>query len=131
MWKWRMPVVVGVVAAAAAIAVGLHEPASNDEAAVVTMGDAAFAPASVRISAGSSVTWRNRSQLVHTVTADPARVQNRRNVSLPAGAEPFHSGNIAAGASYTRRFTVPGTYRYVCVPHEAARMIGTVVVTAD
>lgn len=131
MSKLRMIAAVCVVAGAAAVGIGLYQPAPDADAAVVTMGDVAFSPGTVRISTGESVTWQNRSQLAHTVTADPARVANRSNVSLPAGAATFHSGDIAPGRSYTRRFTEPGTYRYVCVPHEGARMFGTVIVASD
>ena len=47
---------------------------------------------------------------------------------VPVGAEPFDSGNIDAGGSYSYTFNVPGTYQYVCLPHELAGMIGVVVV---
>ena len=64
----------------------------------------------------------------HTVTADPRRVRNPRNVILPEGVQPFDSGSIGGGRSYSLRFTRPGTYRVVCLPHEGAGMIGTVIV---
>ncbi|WP_162622742.1 plastocyanin/azurin family copper-binding protein [Salinisphaera orenii] len=35
---------------------------------------------------------------------------------------------MAPGADYAHRFTEPGTYRYFCIPHEAAGTVGTVVV---
>lgn len=81
-------------------------------AAVVTMGDASFQPATVTVKAGQSVTWKNGSKLTHTATGSG-----------------FDSGNIAPGQSWTNTFTKAGTYPYVCVPHQAAGMKGTVVVT--
>ena len=45
---------------------------------------------------------------------------------LPERAEPFDSGSIDPGASFERRFTVPGTYKYFCKPHEGAKMYGWV-----
>lgn len=101
-------------------------PAGVD--ATVTMGMSSFDPASVRIRSGQTVQWRNTSPMVHTVTADPARAANPANVQLPPGAATFHSGRIPAGAVWSYRFMAPGTYRYVCLPHERAGMIGTVVV---
>ena len=103
-------------------------PATVDQ--TVTMGFTRFSPAAIRIRAGQTVQWRNTSPIGHTVTADPRLARNPANVQLPEGAQPFHSGNIAAGQVWQRTFDLPGTYRYVCLPHEQQGMIGTVVVEA-
>lgn len=87
-----------------------------------------YVPAQLTIKVGETVTWRNRSTIDHTVTGDPAKVLNRANVRLPAGAAPWDSGAIAAGTSWSRRFDVPGEYRYCCLPHELAGMVGTLLV---
>jgi plastocyanin len=42
---------------------------------------------------------------------------------------PFDSGNIEEDGSFSHTFTVKGTYKYVCVMHEAMGMVGTVIVT--
>jgi plastocyanin len=98
-------------------------------AAVVDMTDSLkFEPRTVEIKQGSTVLWKNASNLVHTVTADPELANNKSNVQLPQGAETFHSGDIAPGEEYRHTFNVPGRYRYFCVPHEAAGMIGEVIV---
>jgi len=87
-----------------------------------------FQPAEVRIRAGQTVEWRNKGFFVHTVTFDPSKAADPSRVSLPAGVEPFDSGNVEGGKSWKHTFTTPGTYRYVCVPHEGHGMSGTVVV---
>ncbi|HSK18293.1 MAG TPA: plastocyanin/azurin family copper-binding protein [Longimicrobiales bacterium] len=87
-----------------------------------------FAPAAAQARVGQTVVWENESSMAHTVTADPALAGNPASVSLPAGAAPFASPLIGAGASFSHTFTVPGTYRYFCQPHEGAGMIGTIVV---
>lgn len=98
-------------------------------AAEVTMTDRLlFAPDTVTIEAGSAVRWTNTSVLPHTVTADPAKAADAGNVQLPAGARPFDSGDMATGDAFVHTFTVPGTYRYVCIPHELAAMVGVVIV---
>ena len=98
-------------------------------AAEVTMTDRLlFAPDTVVIRAGSAVRWTNASVLPHTVTADPAKAARAGNVQLPAGAKTFDSGDMPQGAVFVHTFTVPGTYRYVCIPHELAAMVGVVVV---
>ncbi len=72
--------------------------------------------------------WRNTSALPHTVTADPSKVVRPENVILPEGAAAFDSGNMDPGATFSHTFTTAGTYRYVCIPHELANMIGVVIV---
>jgi plastocyanin len=60
---------------------------------------------------------------VNSIAANP------KDALLPKGAKPFNSGFLKAGQVYRHRFTVPGTYRYFCLLHEAAGMVGTVVVS--
>ena len=51
-----------------------------------------------------------------------------KDVSLPAVGEPFDSGKIKPGGSDSHAFTVPGTYKYVCLPHEDMGMLGQIIV---
>lgn len=62
----------------------------------------AFAPATITIDVGTTVTWRNSDQVVHTVTA--------KNGS-------FNSGNIRPGQTWSRTFTRAGRFEYLCTPH--------------
>jgi plastocyanin len=98
------------------------------EAAVTMTDKVIFEPQTVTVKAGQTVAWKNTSRLVHTVTADPAKAATPSHVQLPDGAETFDSGAIRPGETYRRTFTVPGTYRYFCIPHEAAGMVGEIVV---
>lgn len=103
---------------------------ATDVAAEVGMtNQLTFTPGTVRIQVGETVRWRNSSDIMHTVTADPARASDPGSVSLPEGADAFHSGNLAPGGTFERTFSQPGTYQYFCVPHEAAGMVGRVMVT--
>ena len=87
-----------------------------------------FAPTEITIKAGDTVEWRNIGSVRHTVTADPGRLPGSNNIELPAGAETFDSGWVKGGQVFRYTFSEPGVYRYVCLPHEGARMIGTVIV---
>ncbi len=87
-----------------------------------------FVPTQITIKAGDTVEWRNIGSIRHTVTADPRRAPSSRNVELPDGAEAFDSGLMMGGQSFRHTFSEPGVYRYVCLPHERARMLGTVIV---
>jgi plastocyanin len=81
--------------------------------AAVSIRDFAFSPRTVEVRVGDRVTWTNRDAVEHTATA--------RNGS-------FDTGLLGEGESASIRFTVAGTYRYICTPHPS--MTGTVVVLA-
>ncbi len=96
---------------------------------VVEMNDKLrFVPTQITIKAGDTVEWRNIGSIPHTVTADPRRASSSTNVELPDGAEAFDSGLVTGGQWFRYTFSEPGVYRYVCLPHEPARMLGTVIV---
>jgi plastocyanin len=86
-------------------------PAAGTES--VGVRDFVFAPVSLAIPVGTEVTFSNTGAAPHTVTED-------------SGA--FDSGLIAAGASWSRRFEVAGTFPYVCSFHP--EMTGEIVVGA-
>jgi plastocyanin len=97
--------------------------------ALVTMSGFSFVPNHITITAGQTVEWNNTAAIeTHTVTADPKLAQNSKSVTLPPDAEPFNSGDLKAAAVFRHTFTVPGVYRYFCIPHEKMGMIGEVEV---
>ena len=109
-----------------------YQDPGPDVAAAVDMTPAlTFEPAAITVRVGDKVAWRNRTLLTHTVTADPRIGADPAHVTLPEGAEPFNSAAITAGQVFRYTFTVPGTYRYICLPHEGQGMFGTVVVEPE
>jgi len=88
-----------------------------------------FVPGAVNIKSGDTVHWTNVYSTTHTVTFDPAKAATAANAALPDGVAPFDSGNIEEDGSFSHTFTVKGTYKYVCIYHEAMGMIGTVIVS--
>jgi len=105
-----------------------YAPARDSAAQVVEITSTlSFYPSEVHILAGQTVEWRNRSLFSHTVTDDPAKASDPADSSLPPGALPF-SAEVGPGETYHYTFTVPGTYRYFCEPHEGLDMLGRVVV---
>lgn len=105
-------------------ATGLDEPVVE----ISATNQNRFQAPTVTVRVGESVRWRNTGGVFHTVTFDPGRADDPANVELPGGVQPFNS-ELGAGMSFSRRFTVAGTYRYICEPHEALGMVGTVIVT--
>lgn len=87
-----------------------------------------FTPHTVTIHKGDTVVWKNGSLLTHTVTDVPKLAVKQGDATLPKGAKPFNSGYLNPGQSFSHTFTVPGTYHYFCIPHEAVGMLGVVIV---
>ena len=84
-------------------------PAAGD---AVTIANFAFAPASLTVKVGSTVTWTNKDSATHTVAWDD-------------GSQ--GSGSLTAdGAPYTQTFATAGTFAYHCSIHSS--MKGTIVV---
>ncbi len=104
-----------------------YGPASDAAAVVEMTNGLAFQPDAVRIEASETVEWRNRSLFTHTVTDDPARAKDAADAQLPESAPSF-SARVGPGEVYRHMFTVPGTYRYFCIPHEGRGMHGQVIV---
>lgn len=93
-----------------------------------SIAPAVFSPAHFVIHEGDTVEFVNHTRGRHTVTGDPSLAKNPNNVVLPAGADPFNSGTLDAGETFTHTFDVAGEYRYICLPHEAMGMAGSFTV---
>lgn len=111
----------------------MHAGASNarQDGNVVTvrMEGKKFVPEQITIKPGDTIEWVNEANgRKHQITTDPQQAMDANNVSIPKDAKPFDSGTVKAGESYRYKFTVPGTYRYSCPPHEMSGMVGTIVV---
>lgn len=79
----------------------------------VYMKNSTFSPPLMTLTAGKPVAWINDDNLTHTVTADDGS---------------FDSGDLQPGATFTRTFSVPGTFPYHCKYHKG--MTGTVITGA-
>lgn len=90
-----------------------------------------FTPNRIQVRLGDTVEFTNHSMGRHTVTADPSLAKDPTHVMLPNGAEPFNSGILAPGKSFSHTFTVAGVYQYVCLPHELHGMMGQVEVLTN
>lgn len=85
-----------------------------------------FDPIGLYLQPGQTVRWRCVAN-VHTTTAyHPAN--DHHSLRIPEDAEPWDSGYLQPGATFKHKFTVPGVYDYYCTPHEAAGMVGRIIV---
>lgn len=78
-----------------------------------------FTPAILRVGQGDSVTF---------VPTDKGHNSASKRGMIPEGATPW---NGAVDEVLTVRFTVPGIYGYLCLPHYEMGMVGLIVVGGD
>ncbi len=109
----------------------LAKPTAALPNGAVHMSDMGFIPATITVHAGDKVVWTNSSQVFHNVVDDASKAVSPIDVSLPSGGRPFDSGLLPPGQTYSRVFTAPGIYHYVCTLHESNGMKGVVVVKAS
>lgn len=124
---------VGMLPAARALGQGeipepLPTPVPETDIVTVNIVGITFSPQLLTIKAGQTVRWVNTTSFAHTVTTDSTLARNPANASVPEGVTPWHSGNIAAGESFSIQLTVPGEYKYFCKPHELMGHVGTIIV---
>jgi plastocyanin len=86
-----------------------------------------FDPIGLYLEPGATVRWVTREN-VHTTTAyHPGN--DHHSLRIPEGAVPWNSGFLVnAGDHFDVTLSVPGVYDYYCMPHEAAGMVGRIVV---
>ena len=89
-----------------------------------TKSKLAFAPSTVTINAGDTVTWTLAHAKPHNIVFDPEAVPD--GVSAEALSHKTYMN--AKGESVSTTFDIPGTYSYYCLPHKSAGMKGTVIV---
>lgn len=118
--SWRLTLVAGLFAAAAAVAVPAL--AKNADVSIV---DTSFQPATITVVAGDTVTWTTTQSIgqQHSVTSGKP--------GDPDAGKVFDSGLHLQdnGQSFQFTFTTPGTYDYFCQVHPTL-MTGQIVVTA-
>lgn len=133
---------IGTATTVAAVAVtGCIGSGSSDGEFDIDMSSNAFLPEEYIANAGDTVVWKNTNSRAHSVTAYGS--------GIPDGATYFATGEfesekaarkswknqsghtggrIFGGETYEHTFEQPGEYDYFCIPHEAAGMVGTVIV---
>jgi plastocyanin len=84
---------------------------SQKRLAVIRIESFMFDPQLLAVAAGTTVTWTNFDEEVHTVRSDKGL---------------FKSGGLDTGQQFSYRFDVPGTYHFTCSLHP--QMIGTIIV---
>lgn len=105
---------VRAVASAAAILMAAASFPAHAADTKVKIDNFSFAPESVTVKAGTTITWINEDDIPHTVASS---------------TKLFKSKALDTDDTYAFRFTTPGVYQYFCSLHP--HMTGTIVVEAD
>jgi len=105
---WALPALLALWTIAAS-ATAPADPVVH--AATIEIKGFAYAPRTITIAVGTTVTWRNLDPEPHTVRS---------------GDELVRSGALDQDETYSVRFDKPGTYHYGCSIHP--QMSGTITV---
>src|SRR5438270_5383763 len=96
------------------------EPQSDSHTTSVDVKEGCMLPTVVRVDAGSTITWTNRDEALHTVTGTDVR-------SGRPGAGSWGSlEELSQNQTFSHTFNDAGVYPYYCMLHPG--MIGAVVV---
>jgi len=76
--------------------------------AAVSIENMSFVPATITVSAGTTITWTNNDSVAHTVTSDSGLFDSS---SISA------SGYYSSGGTFSHTFQTKGTYLYHCSIH--------------
>jgi plastocyanin len=87
-------------------------PAPAAAKVAATVVDNRFQPTALTIAVGSTVTWTNNGNNIHTLTSNDL----------------FDSGGLLGGQSFSYTFDKAGTFRLICRQHGLNGMAGQVVV---
>ena len=85
-----------------------------------------FDPVGLFIQPGRTVRFHCEANY-HTTTAyHPANAEH--SLRIPEAARPWSSDVMQPGDDFEVTLTVPGVYDFFCAPHEAAGMVGRLIV---
>jgi plastocyanin len=115
----RTGLVLGAVAVTALLAAALPELTAAGEAVVAAAASPAtvkidnftFAPATLTVTAGTTVTWKNEDD-------SPHRIGDKNGT--------FKSAALDTDDTFSHTFAAPGEYPYICTIHPY--MIGKIIV---
>jgi plastocyanin len=101
--------VVGLVLGAGVLLAAPADPSST-----ISIDNFTFAPATLTVKAGGTVTWVNKDDIPHAI-ASPTNAFAK-------------SKALDTDDTFSFTFTAPGTYKYFCYLHP--HMVGSIVVEA-
>ena len=117
----------GAVSAAAFALLPILSACEGDDRGVVTITALSeFSPATINVRVGDTVTWKNRSTGIHSVTTSST---GQVSHTADKQAEALDSGDLLPGRSWSYRFRAPGRYLYFDSHGLQASTVGVVQVS--
>jgi len=118
MLHWKITAGLTALGLGVALAAAIPEALPAGEAAAATsaairIDNFSFAPPTLVVAPGTTVTWTNADDSPHTVREKDGK---------------FKSAALDTDDTFSQTFTAPGEYEYFCSIHP--RMVGKVVVKA-
>jgi plastocyanin len=110
----RIPLLLGAVGVASLLAATLPELTATGAAAgpaTINIDNFAFTPATLTVTAGTTVTWKNEDD-------SPHRIGDKDGT--------FKSAALDTDDSFSHTFATPGEYPYICTIHPY--MVGKIIV---
>jgi plastocyanin len=115
----RIALLLGAIGVASLLAAALPELTATGAAAVtaaaspaaIDIDNFAFTPATLTVSAGTTVTWKNEDD-------SPHRIGDKDGT--------FKSAALDTDDSFSHTFAAPGEYPYICTIHPY--MVGKIIV---
>ncbi|SEQ82052.1 DUF5059 domain-containing protein [Natrinema salaciae] len=113
------------------------EGVPEDADHVVDMTAVAFEPAELTVETGDTIAWKHVGGEPHSVTAVEDGIPDGAAYWASGGFESESSaregwengtGAVQSGQSYVHTVETTGEHEYLCIPHERAGMVGTIVV---
>ena len=98
---------------------------AQDNSIVIEMTNTAtYKPVELVVRKGEKITWKNISDQIQTITVKTELNHDKQITYYPDEAEPFSSGAIKPGESFSYTFFIPGSYELVSLPNEKNGMLG-------
>jgi plastocyanin len=116
-WPSRDAVLLGAVALGLLLLAGLTQVLAGEavkaaaSAAAVNIDNFKFAPATLTVTAGTTVTWKNDDD-------SPHRIGDQNGT--------FKSAALDTDDTFSHTFAAPGEYSYICTIHPY--MVGKIIV---
>jgi plastocyanin len=116
-WPSRDAVLLGAVALGLLLLAGLTQVLAGEavkaaaSAATVDIDNFKFAPATLTVTAGTTVTWKNEDD-------SPHRIGDQNGT--------FKSAALDTDDTFSHTFAAPGEYPYICTIHPY--MVGKIIV---
>jgi plastocyanin len=86
----------------------------------INVADFSFSPSTLTIQLGDTIFWKHMSG-THTTTS----------TTIPGAATPWNASITTGNPGFTYVPAVPGTYNYVCTPHQGMGMTASFTVTGS